>query len=208
MNNIEYRPLVVLVDIDNVILDTERAILNVYNKRYDENVKFEDINTWNFFGDRVKKDFFEILNRGWFWETVQPIQPMCNYVKELLGRPDLFKVKLVTATKPTNPALDDKLERTIDFTNIVPKNIIICNDKSLIHGDIMIDDYAESIKRSNCRNNWLIDRPWNKAGGYWNDIADSAVWLNVPFLHNLEGLYKSLAWCNHSIKQVTRMYID
>lgn len=209
MNNIEYRPLVVLVDIDNVILDTERAVLERYNKTYNKDVKFEEINTWDFFNDKVDKDFFTFLNRDDFWiNEVKPIQPMCENVKIMVECPDCFNVKLVTATNPLNPAIKTKLEIATRAVGVLPKNIIICNDKSLIYGDIMIDDYEENIKHSNCRNNWLIDRPWNKAGGYWNDIADSAVWLNVPFLHNLEGLYKSLAWRNHSIKQVTRMYIN
>lgn len=209
MNNIEYKPLTILVDIDNVILDTERAILERYNKEYNKDVKFEDITTWDFFNDKVDKDFFNFLDKDDFWlNEVKPIEPMCEYVRMMVNCPEYFDVKLVTATNPLNPALQRKLMNAGFETGVKPKNIVICNDKSLIHGDIMIDDYEENIRHSNCWNNWLIDRPWNKADGYWNDIANSTSRLSAPFLHDLEKLYEALAWCNHSIRRVERVYID
>lgn len=209
MNNPCYRPLVVLVDIDNVVLDTERAILDRYSKEYGKHVEFEDIDRWDFFNDKVDKDFFICLSKDEFWlNEVKPIKPICDYVRMMHECPEYFDVKLVTATNPLNPALQTKLKCARFETGVEPKDIIICSDKSLIQGDIMIDDYDKNIERSRCWDNWLIDRPWNKPEGYWGDIARSVNHLDAPFLHELENLYNALIWCDQSVKRISRLYID
>ena len=54
-------PMIILCDIDNTILDTEQAVVEMYNRTHDDKVRFNDIVSWNYFSDKVEPSFFEFL---------------------------------------------------------------------------------------------------------------------------------------------------
>lgn len=156
------RPLTVLCDIDNTILNTEQLIVDEYNRRYNKSITLDDVTCWNYFSDKVDNDFFEFLTKPKTWDDVQPIEPICRLVRMMVAQPDYFTVYLVTATNPLKTGLREKLTVASKATGVDKHHIITCNDKHLLIGDIMIDDYIKNIDDTLCNDCWLVDRPWNK----------------------------------------------
>lgn len=156
------RPLIVLCDIDNTILNTEQLIVDEYNRRYNKSITLDDVTCWNYFSDKVDDDFFEFLTKPKTWDDVQPIEPICELVRTMVAHPDYFTVYLVTATNPLKTGLREKLTVASKATGVDKHHIITCNDKHLLMGDIMIDDYTKNIDDTLCNDCWLVDRPWNK----------------------------------------------
>ena len=156
-------PMIILCDIDNTILNTEQAVVEMYNRTHDDKVRLNDIVSWNYFSDKVEPDFFEFLTKPNTWlNDVQPIQSVCDLIKEFVSCPDYFTVYLVTATNPLKPALREKLMLAQSVTGIDKHRIITCNDKHLLQGHIMIDDYPKNINDTTCPLCYLVDRPWNR----------------------------------------------
>ena len=54
------RPLIVLCDIDNTILNTEQLIVDEYNRRYNKSITLDDVTCWNYFSDKVDVKVVEI----------------------------------------------------------------------------------------------------------------------------------------------------
>ena len=156
------RPLIVLCDIDNTILNTEQLIVDEYNRRYNKSITLDDVTCWNYFSGKVDDDFFEFLTKPKTWNDVQPIEPICRLVRTMVAQPDYFTVYLVTATNPLKTGLREKLIVASKATGVDKHHIITCNDKHLLMGDIMIDDYTKNIDDTLCNDCWLADRPWNK----------------------------------------------
>lgn len=163
------RPLTVLCDIDNTILNTEQLIVDEYNRRYNKSITLDNVTCWNYFSDKVDNDFFEFLTKPKTWDDVQPIEPICRLVWTMVAQPDYFTVYLVTATNPLKTGLREKLTVASKATGVDKHHIITCNDKHLLMGDIMIDDYTKNIDDTLCNECWLIDRPWNKSYKGWTD---------------------------------------
>ena len=193
-------PMIILCDIDNTILNTEQAVVEMYNRTHDDKVRLNDIVSWNYFSDKVEPNFFEFLTKPNTWlNDVQPIQSVCDLIKEFVSCPDYFTVYLVTATNPLKPALREKLMLAQSVTGVDKHHIITCNDKHLLYGDIMIDDYVKNIDDTPCPLAYLVDRPWNRD-------SYSSAWKRIPefIVQDLvdgkdDGYQKGeLAWINYT----------
>lgn len=156
------RPLIVLCDIDNTVLNTEQLIVDEYNRRYNKSITLDDVTCWNYFSGKVDDDFFQFLTKPKTWDYVQPIEPICRLVRTMVAQPDYFTVYLVTATNPLKTGLREKLTVASKATGVDKHHIITCNDKHLLIGDIMIDDYTKNIDDTLCNDCWLVNRPWNE----------------------------------------------
>ena len=54
-------PMIILCDIDNTILNTEQAVVEMYNRTHDDKVRLNDIVSWNDYSDKVEPDFFDFF---------------------------------------------------------------------------------------------------------------------------------------------------
>lgn len=186
------RPLIVLCDIDNTILNTEQLIVDEYNRRYNKSITLEDVTCWNYFSGKVDDDFFQFLTKPKTWDYVQPIEPICRLVRTMVAQPDYFTVYLVTATNPLKTGLREKLTVASKATGVDKHHIITCNDKHLLIGDIMIDDYTKNIDDTLCNDCWLVNRPWNED----YDKADKFIYVDelrrnwtIEYLENIRKAY-------------------
>ena len=140
------------------------------------------------------------MTKPYTWlNDIQPIQSVCDLIKEFVSCPDYFTVYLVTATNPLKPALREKLMLAQSVTGVDKHHIITCNDKHLLYGDIMIDDYVKNIDDTPCPLAYLVDRPWNRD-------SYSSAWKRIPefVIQDLvdgkdDGYQKGeLAWINYT----------
>lgn len=156
--------LTIIVDIDNTVNDLCNAVLSVYNEDYNDNLTVDDITDYyieNFVKPEAKENFHNYFTEKETWKRIKPIN--IEAVQWLI---DNHNVYFVTATEPCN--LEKKqnwLGR--QFKNIdLRKRLVRCYDKSIMLGDVMIDDCTDNLWRFNgvavC-----IDYPWNQS---WDGI--------------------------------------
>lgn len=186
------RPLIVLCDIDNTVLNTEQLIVDEYNRRYNKSITLDDVTCWNYFSGKVDDDFFQFLTKPKTWDYVQPIEPICRLVRTMVAQPDYFTVYLVTATNPLKTGLREKLTVASKATGVDKHHIITCNDKHLLIGNIMIDDYTKNIDDTLCNDCWLVNRPWNED----YDKADKFIYVDelrrnwtIEYLESIRKAY-------------------
>lgn len=169
----------ILLDIDDVVADLITPWLSWYNAKYVDNLKIKSITDWNI--DKFVKpvcgrhiyDFPSDPN-VYKW-LVKPIKGARRVIKEL--RANGNRVVFVTAfNKKVKGGVKLNWLNLHGF-NVMPYDYLELNDKSIVQGDLFIDDGWHNISTSSVENAYLYTRPWNlkydydKRVGNWKEIA-------------------------------------
>lgn len=139
--------IILLVDVDDTIIDTVPAWCDWLNRKYKLNVNSQHILDWDiasyyrYFG-LSKKQVFAPLYKPRFWRTVTPKQDADKYLRWLN-----CETKLYLCTDSNLGTIKSKMEYVIDryFSFLNWRQVIITPDKSLINGDILIDDKPDNL---------------------------------------------------------------
>lgn len=109
------------------------------------------------------------LNTAEFWGKIAPMQNAQDILKKLID--DGHTIRIVTASHyATVPA---KIKRLLEmYPYLKWEDVIVASDKSLIFGDIMIDDGTHNLEVTSCGLAVLFDRPHNRS---YNDEAAGMV---------------------------------
>lgn len=180
-----------LCDVDGVILDLLTPWVDIVNKRYGTNVCVDDIVDYNLakaFPMLEPHCIYDVLQEEELWLKAQPKPQVSLFLNELmcLG----VDVRIVTATHWKNAAYKfEWFQRYLPF--ISWDQFIISNDKSIINGDLLIDDNPQHILKTSCSKKLLFDAPYNRVlsgvpGGYIRVDDWSQVFSQVCYLLNLE----------------------
>ena len=165
--------MTILIDIDNCINNFAQIFLKYCNLQYNTSYQFEDIATYDWF-DKTFDDPWPLVSSSNFWDEVD-INPaaVCAINRMLL---DGHKIYLISASKIT-PYLHHKITCTLkSFDGKLNENhIIITQNKSIVNGDVLIDDY---LKNLNDFPNTTIcfAQPWNKL---YNGIYRTHSWARI-----------------------------
>lgn len=170
--------MTILVDIDSTITNFAEVLLNVNNKRYNTTYKYTDIVSYNWF-DCMFENPWHPTSLPKFWDEVQINSKAVSIIESWVEQG--HKVFLVTASHFNN-ALGYKIHKTLEPFNpnlINERNIIVSQNKSIIIGDVMIDDYTGNLLNFTglCV---CYEQPWNKRyGGHFRysdwDKIDSVI---------------------------------
>lgn len=179
----------IFIDFDNVIVNSTYVVTKILNKKYNKNVEWEDIRSYDFsdkFPETNKNEILEIFNSDEFFMLAkQSIYFNSKKVIEKLSKD--FDVFILTIGTPMNIKLKiDFLKENFPF---ISKYIMILMDnvkmdKSIINmrkEDIIIDDVYSNIESSSAGNRILfsyggIQTEWNEYGKYmeltntWREI--------------------------------------
>jgi 5'(3')-deoxyribonucleotidase len=79
-----------------------------------------------------------------FWKRVQPVDGACKYLRLL--REEGHKIYVATSSYPLSFWCKTEYCLFKHFDFLTPKNVICINDKSLLDGDILFDDYHENLR--------------------------------------------------------------
>lgn len=106
----------------------------------------DDINAWDMskhYPTLTDSQLYGCLNDVAFWQRVQPVKDAYKYLKMLVNEGN--EVFIATASYPMSFWIktENCLLKHFDFLS--PKNLICINDKSLLKGDILFDDYHENL---------------------------------------------------------------
>ena len=116
------------------------------NKMHDLNVDAEDIRDWEiakFFPSLTKEEVMEPLTIESFWKTVDVDVKSLLYLRKLYD--EGHDIYIVTATDYRNikAKIDYILKPYFPFINL--DHIIISHDKTMIKGDVLVDDYINNL---------------------------------------------------------------
>lgn len=154
--------MTILVDIDGVIFNTQETLLDWLNIRYDTNYIIHDITSYDWF-DKTFESSWEATEYEVFWDYVKANQQSIDYI--LKWKHEGHIVKFVTASR-YNESLPRKIYKLLDYFKgeFNDKDVIICHDKEMIKGNILIDDCYDNIKKFAMNFGCygiLYKQPWN-----------------------------------------------
>ena len=170
--------MTILVDIDSTITNFSETLLYCLNDTYDTKYNYNDIASYNWFEKTFAKPWLPTEYK-FFWDDVEVNPTSVSTIESWVKQG--HQVYLVTASH-FNPMLSYKIKRTLkpfNYELINEHNVVVAQDKSIIRGDLMIDDCVDNLVNFEGVR-ICYAQPWNKnweeAFRYnnWNDI-DSVV---------------------------------
>lgn len=152
--------MTILVDIDSTITNFGEMLLFANNQLQNTNYRYTDITSYDWF-DRTFSNPWKPTEYQCFWNSVE-VNPAAVTAIERWDRQG-YKVYLCTASH-FNDMLGYKIKRTLEPFNselINERNVIIAQDKSIIMGDVMIDDCVDNLIDFNGVR-ICYAQPWNE----------------------------------------------
>lgn len=137
---------VLIIDIDDTIINFGPHWIYRLNERYGTNVNYNDVDCWDvsrFFPTLTKEQVYSIITESDFYKDVPIIYEAYYYLKLL--KEEGYKIVLCSSSSYKN--LQNKLEDCVFkwFDFLSWENVVICKDKSVIKGDVMIDDGVHNL---------------------------------------------------------------
>jgi len=157
---IKNKRLKIGIDLDSVLNNLNEVWIDVYNKDYSDNLTNEDILTWDIASytkpECGNKMFDYLLTPNFFRDL--GMQPDAREVVEWLSQwADLY---IVTAYH-WECCKDKVLWVKKNLPNFDEKNVIFCNDKSVMDLDYLIDDRDLNIETFH-GTGIIFDQPYNR----------------------------------------------
>lgn len=159
------RPIV-LLDMDDVITNCLQAVIQAYNEKYGTHFKFKNCTVWNlseFFGVSVD-EVLKLFRADKFFEELTPKRGSIQAIKKMV-KSTKYDIYTVTATSDTDGS--ELVQKINWFKKYIPefnvKRIISCQDKSIIRGDVIVDDKVKNLDE--CKPYMqciLMDSPTNQ----------------------------------------------
>lgn len=140
----------ILIDIDDVLENLCETWVNWLNKRYDTDVKYNEITEWDmskFFPNLTKGQVYAPLHNPKIWYRVKPKPGAVEYVKKLID--EGYNVYLCTTTDYRNvrPKFEGVIQKHFPYINW--NQVIIASRKQMINADILIDDGVHNLENGN-----------------------------------------------------------
>lgn len=157
------KKLTILTDLDDVLWDLCGLWINELNIRNGTSVHPREVTDWDiskFFPSVSTNRLFEPLHDDRIWHRILPIAGSQRCIQLLMDQG--HKIRVVTATHPAT--VSPKVSRFLElFPMFKWEDIVVASDKSLIHGDVMIDDGTHNLEamKPNIKHLILFDRPHN-----------------------------------------------
>ena len=137
----------VIIDMDEVIADPMGDMIDWYSKQYEMQVDREKmlVGSWiKGFPEHHQDLVMERLLSPGFFRNLPVMKDSVDVIREMNKRYEIF---IVSAAIEFPNSLKDKVEWLQDhFPFLTWKQIVLCGDKKLIHGDFMIDDHVKNLK--------------------------------------------------------------
>lgn len=171
----------ILIDVDGVLADTHTEWMRRYNADYNDNLKSSDVTRWGtheFVKPECGTKIYDYLWDETLYDGVFPIKGSQSGVDALrkMGH------RCVFVTSGIQPAKIKWLYRFGFLTSKIwqsDPDVAIVNDKSLIEGDLLIDDRDKNVDdfiHTFNADAILFNQPWNQEynkvyrANNWNDV--------------------------------------
>ena len=140
------KKLTVLVDMDDTIEQLLAAWVRLANRRFGADVQIEQIADWDVskaFENATHDEVYALLQEPALYEQVEPIEDAPQYLKRLID--DGHDVYIVTSSP--YQVMHVKVETILKryFPYIDWEHVILTYNKSLIRGDVLVDDGVHNL---------------------------------------------------------------
>lgn len=161
-----------LVDLDNTVADLYGTWLGVYNEEYAQDIKIEDITTWDIHehiphGGQI----YKYLEQPGFYRTLKPIPGAISAVEAIM---DAVNVIICTAAHAEIGVASDKmwwLRYHMPFISV--KDIIFAYHKDMVRANALVDDGPHNITKYKAAwpdaKIWTLRWPYN---GHLSHVAE------------------------------------
>lgn len=168
--------MIILIDIDEVLYNLISEGIEIYNKKYNKNVKPSDITDYI-----VSKEILECFGKVDYKRKDK--DDSIHYVKELIKMG--HDIYLLTASMKEN--LMYKIEWVEkNLPELGYEKMIICKNKHLVHGDVIVDDYQGNIIGHPAKYRFLMDAPHNKS------VIESDMIIRVKNLREVVEFFRGV----------------
>lgn len=159
----------ILIDLDDVLNDLARAILFWNNRIHNTNYKYEEISRFTWLPDTFGPQVWLPLLTHDFWQDLDYDSEGFEFINWAKEREyEIYIVSSSFVNKMLGIKLDDLLDEAYSFSYhncvanpIHSEDIIICQNKYLIQGDVLIDDNPDNLSKFPGEK-VLFAQPWNK----------------------------------------------
>ena len=151
----------ILFDCDGVLNNFQEHLLNILNKKHNTNYTIDDITYYDWLPDTFDDCWVPIEERT-FWDTITVYQEAVSTIESLVKEGNT--IYLATASHFT-PILGYKINKILSHfdTNLVgERNVIVAKDKSMIMGNVLIDDFPRNLDKFTFGQTICFAQPWNK----------------------------------------------
>lgn len=173
----------ILCDVDGVCANHLPEWVRVYNKDWNDNLDYRTINEWDmtkFVKPECGTQIYKYLSMPGLYDKVHSIPGAYDGVEYIrsLGHRVIF----VTAGAHHGGEKYDWLRHHKFNPGKYAEDFVVAYDKSLIRGDMIIDDRYENVYNFGKLKSILFDAPYNQHKGWavrcknWNQIID---WINI-----------------------------
>ena len=153
----------IFVDMDDILVNLlDEWLTHLNNYKGVEPKTEDDIVNWNMrlaYPTLTDSQLYGCLSDNDFWDRVQPVKDAYKYLKML--KDNGHEIYVATSSFPIS--FYYKTEKCLfkHFDFLTPKNVICINNKSLLKGHILFDDYHENLRNFGGIK-VLRNKPYNK----------------------------------------------
>lgn len=171
----------ILLDVDGPVADLHPTWLERYNRRWDDNLTVEDLTVWEL--DRIVKEecgkrVYDHLHEPDLYDDVAVVDGAAGGIAAL--RAAGHRVVFLTACSAVMATAKMKWLHQHGLLGDVPPyvftDLVIAQDKSLVPGDVLIDDRPKNLEDFQGKG-ILWDAPYNRGERRWPRVRS---WEVVP----------------------------
>lgn len=169
--------MTLFVDMDEVIADAYMAHIDIYNADFGENLTIEECfgkEVWQCVPESRQESVRMHAGRDGFFRDLKPIEGSREVLEALSRRYELFIASAAMQYPKSLKEKSDWLDKFFPFIHW--KNRILCGDKHILKGDILIDDRSYNLQKFDGRQ-LLFTSPHNvHSNGFervndWEEVA-------------------------------------
>ncbi|MGB5499081.1 MAG: 5'(3')-deoxyribonucleotidase [Maribacter sp.] len=169
--------MTIFVDMDEVIADTYGAHIEIYNEEYSQQLNKQiclGCEVWQKVPEEHQESVRKHATRKGFFRDLNPIKHSQEVLKELSEK---HQVYIASAAMQFPNSLKEKSNWLDEHFPFIPwKKRILCGDKHILSGDVLIDDRSYNLEHFSGRS-ILFTSPHNinsnayERANSWLEIA-------------------------------------
>ena len=168
--------MTLFVDMDEVIADTYNAHIELYNREFDGCLTKEicmGSEVWQKVEEAHQQSIRDHARTKGFFRALKPIADSQIVLKQLSEKYDVY---IASAAMQFPNSLEEKSEWLDEHFNFIPwQKRILCGDKHILKGDILIDDRSYNLNNFQGRT-LLFTSPHNINSNGFERVDN---WLEV-----------------------------
>jgi len=172
------RNMIIFVDMDEVIADAYVAHLDIYNEEFKTQIKIGDCSGkefWQMVPEGHQESIRNHTRRDGFFKNLKIIAGSQEVLAELNKKHEVY---IASAAMEFPQSLREKSDWLDTHFPFIPwQNRILCGNKHILKGDVLIDDRSKNLEHFDGRS-IMFTSPHNtevttfERANSWEDIAD------------------------------------